>query len=401
MHRFNWKQAGFTFLVAIGIASGAAVAGYLTLDPYFEDRIMEKSALHIEERANRQRALFEDVRSIEFAAERSFFRRWTALGERDVSEEFEQLFPLYGDGTRRSAPELFEGTARENGDFVYGVGAFIPSAAEMTPERQRVLLAAYHTVRQHGEAVNPRFDNLYFYTAYNDLIMFGPQREDRLEFYRMNAPADFDFQNELIAHVVDPTINPLGVTACTSLSRLVYVQDGSALTTGCHTPVRSGGRHIGAFGTTISLQTYLANAIVDAEPSSENMILTRDGDLIAHRDLLFEDVLTPEAVEQANANARADVIAEAIRADGRANGVVLTEDGRIVAYARIETPGWYFVITRPHWLVHAQASRIAAMIFVFSFLGVFTQAIVRTLYLWQKRNRSFRKSVGARTRIPV
>ncbi|WP_421791857.1 PDC sensor domain-containing protein [Hyphobacterium sp.] len=390
MNRFNWKQAGLTCLVALGVASTAAITGYLTLDPYFEDRLMEQSALHIEERANRQRALFEDVRAIEVAAERSFSRRLAAIGDRDVSAEFDRLFPLYGDGTRRSVPELFEGQADERGDFVYGVGAFIPNADAMTPDRQRRLLAAYHTVRQTGEAINSRFDNIYFFTPYNDLIIFAPQREDRLEFYRMNAPADFGFQHQMTATVVDPVNNPLGITACTELTRLLYVEDGSALTTGCHTPIRAGGRHLGAFGITISMQTYLANAIVDAEPDSENMILTRDGDLIAHRELLFAEVLTPELVNGANLSARSDIISEAIRADGRANGVVVTSDDRIVAYARIETPGWYFVISRPGWLVHRQASKLAGMIFIFSFLGVFSQAIVRWLYRWLKRQGNAR-----------
>jgi len=387
MNRMNWKSVGMTLLVAVSVASVAAVTGYLTLEPYFERKVMESSALHIEERANRQRALFTDVQAIEFAAERSFTRRLAAMNGLDVSEEFNRLFPEFGDGTRRSLPALFEGQSQANGDYVYGIGAFIPDGADMSPDRQRLLLAAYHTVRQHGEAINPRIDNLYFFTQDNDLIIFGPQREDRLEFYRMNAPADFDFQTETLAQVVNPANNPMGVTACTPLSRLIYVADGAALTTGCHTPIRSSGRHIGAFGVTISMQNYLANAIVDSEPNSENMILTRNGDVIAHRDLLFLDVLTPEVVASVSDASHSAMLSDVIRRDGRQSGVTLTNDGRILAFARLETPGWNFVITRPAWIVHARASGVAAMIFLFSFLGVFTQAIVMAVYRWQKRQR--------------
>jgi len=385
MNRINWKSVGMTLVVAVSVASVAAVTGYMTLEPYFERKVMETSALHIEERANRQRAIFDDVQAIEFAAERSFSRRVAAMDGRDVSQEFNQLFPEFGDGTRRSRPELFEGQGQANGDFVYGMGAFIPNGTEVSMDRQRLLLAAYHTVRQHGEAINPRIDNLYFFTEDNDLIIFGPQREDRLEFYRMTAPADFDFQTETLAQVVNPANNPMGVTACTPLSRLIYVADGAALTTGCHTPIRSGGHHIGAFGVTISMQNYLANAIIDSEPNSENMILTREGEVIAHRELLFLDVLTPESVAGATESSRANLLSEVIRRDGRQSGVTFTGDGRILAFARIETPGWYFVITRPAWLIHARASGVAAMIFLFSFLGVFTQAIILAAYRWQKR----------------
>jgi len=381
-----------TFLVAVFVASFAAVTAYVTLKPYFQQKIMDVSALHIEERANRQRTVFDDVRAIEFAAERSFTRRLAALDGVDISAEFDRLFPLYGDGTRRSAAALFEGHAEEDGDYTYGMGAFIPALDELTIERQRLLIAAYHTVRQHGEAINPRIDNLYFFTRQNDLIIFGPQRDDRLEFYRMNAPADFDFQTEMLAQVVEPENNPTGVTACTTLSRLIYVNDGSALTTGCHTPIRTGGRHLGAFGVTISLQNYLANAIVDVEPNSENMILTRNGELIAHRDLLMLDELTPDAVASAGLSSNVNELGRAIRTDGRATGVTMTSDGRILAFARIDTPGWYFVITRPAWLIHYRASQVSALVFLFSFFGVFTQAIILAVLRWNKRRR--RPSTG-------
>ena len=386
MNRMNWKSTGVTFLVAVGVASFAAIAGYLTLEPYFERKVMEASALHIEERANRQSALFADVRAIEYATGRGFANRLAAMEDADVSAEFNWLFPEFGDGTRRSRPELFDGYRTADGDYVYGVGAFIADV-DVAPERQRQLIAAYHTVRQHGEANLGHFDNLNFVTPNNDLIIFAPGREDRLQFYRRDAPADFDLQSEELAQIVSPANNPMGVARCTQLSRLLYVRDGVALTTGCHFPVRASGHHLGAFGVTISMQNYLANAIVDAEPNSQNMILTREGSLVAHRDLLFQDVLTPEAVAVAGRSAGASALSEAIRRDGRATGVTETDDGRIVAFARIETPGWYFVITRPTWLIHSRASGVAAMIFVFSFFGVFTQAVVLSTYRWLKRRR--------------
>jgi hypothetical protein len=387
MSKLNWKSAGLTFLVAVGIASSAAIVGYFTAKHHFGEHIRTDSAVLIEERVARQNVLFDDVRAIAYAAERSFLRRYDATADLDVSAEFEHLFPAFGDGTRRSHPSLFDGFTLENGDYVYGMGVFI-SGVDIPIERQRRLLAAFHTVRQHGEAINPRFDNLNFVTRDNDLIIFAPQRDDRLEFYRMQAPADFSFQSEQLAQIVEPRNNPTGITACTSLSRLMYVTDGSALTTGCHTPVRSGGRHFGSFGITISMQNYLANAIVDAEENVDNMIITREGQLIAHQELLFEDVLTPEAVGRAEANAKTAPIAHGILSQGRMTGVFETADGRIVSYGRISTPGWYFIATQPTWVVHLKASQVAGLIFLFSFFGVFLQSLVIALVRMQKRWRN-------------
>ncbi|MEN0654061.1 MULTISPECIES: hypothetical protein [Hyphobacterium] len=385
------RAAGNVWMVlvfAIVASSAAAMVAYSVTAERQERLVVEEMTRDISERANRQRALFEDASRAHIAAQRTFLRRYGALQGQDVSADFNRLFPLQPDGTHRSRDDLFEGGAFAFGDDVRGMGAFIPAAAEMTNDRQRMILAAFQTVRQHGEALHTRFDNLYFFTPHNDLIIFGPERADRLEFYRREAPADFDFQDESLARVVAPQSNPLGATACTALRRLIYVTDGSALTTGCHTPVRVGGRHIGAFGITIAMGDYLATSVLDTVPHTENMILTRAGDLIAHRDLVGIDPLTPEAVAAAEASARSGEFAQRIRNDGRQNGAFRTSDGRIVGFARIDTPGWYFVSVQPDWLAHSRTSQLAFLVFLFTFLGVLAQsALVAAVVWWQAGQR--------------
>lgn len=375
-------------LFAVVASSAAAIVAYSANADRQHRLVVEEMTRDITERANRQRALFEDVGQAHLAAQRTFLRRYSALQGQDVTATFNRLFPRQFDGTHRSRDDLFDGGSLDAGDDVYGMGAFIPDAAAMTADRQRMILAAFQTVRQHGEALYPRVDNLYFFTPYNDLIMFGPDRADRLQFYRRDAPADFDFQDESLARVVGLQTNPRGVTACTALRRLIYVTDGTALTTGCHTPVRVSGRHIGAFGVTIAMGDYLATSVQDAEPHTENMILTRDGDLIAHRDLLNVDPLTPAAVNAAQASARSGEFAQRIRNDGRQSGAFRTSDGRIVGFARIDTPGWFFVSVQPDWLAHSRTSHLAFLVFVCTFLGILAQsALVAGVMWWRSQPR--------------
>lgn len=375
-------------LFAVIASSAAAIIAYSANAERQERLVVEEMTRDITERANRQRALFEDVGQAQMAAQRTFLRRYNALRGQDVTVTFDRLFPRQLDGTRRSRDDLFDGGTLGAGDDVYGVGAFIPDAAGMTADRQRMILAAFQTVRQHGEALHPTVDNFYFFTPHNDLIMFGPDRADRLQFYRREAPADFNFQDESLAQVVGLQTNPRGVTACTALRRLIYVTDGTALTTGCHTPVRVSGRHIGAFGVTIAMADYLATSVQDTEPHTENMILTRDGDLIAHRDLLGVDPLTPDAVAAAQTSARSGEFAQRIRNDGRQSGAFRTLDGRIVGFARIDTPGWFFVSVQPDWLAHSRTSQLAFLVFLCTFLGILAQsALVAAVVWWQSGGR--------------
>jgi len=371
-------------LFAVVASSAAAIIAYSANAERQHRLVVQEMTLDISERANRQRDLFEDVERAHLAAQRTFLRRYNALRGQDVTAAFDRLFPRQLDGTHRSRDDLFEGGQLASGDDVYGMGAFIPDAAGMTADRQRMILAAFQTVRQHGEALHPIVDNLYFFTTYNDLIMFGPDRADRLQFYRRDAPADFDFQDESLAQVVGLQSNPRGVTACTALRRLIYVTDGTALTTGCHTPIRVNGRHVGAFGVTIAMRDYLATSVQDTEPHTENMILTRDGDLIAHRDLAGVDPLTPAAVASAEASARSGAFAQRIRDDGRPSGAFRTSDGRIVGFARIDTPGWFFVSVQPDWLAHSRTSQLAFLVFVCTFLGILAQSALVAGVMWWK-----------------
>lgn len=380
------RSAGNFWMVlvfAIVAASVAAMIAYSANAERQERLVVEEMTRDISERAARQRHLFEDVERAHDAAKRTFQRRYDALANEDVSETFERLFPLQPDGTHRSRDDLFEGGRLPDGDDVYGVGAFIPDAAAMTPERQRLLVAAFQTVRQHGEALYPLVDNFYFFTPMNDLVMFGPDRTDRLEFYRRTAPPDFDFQTEDLARAVAQETNPRGVTACTALRRLIYVNDGTALTTGCHSPIRVHGRHLGAFGVTIAMGQYLSDAVRDTRPHTENMILTSDGELIAHRDLVGVDPLTADAVSAAQASARSGGFARRIRNDGRQSGAFRTSDGRIVGFARIDSPAWYFVSVQPDWLAHSRTSKLAFLVFVFTFLGIIAQSVLMAgMYWW-------------------
>ncbi len=74
-------------------------------------------------------ALFDDVRAIEYAtaarALRAVWPPWTALMFLPNSIGFFRNLVMALVGPR---PELFDGYPTADGDYVYGVGAFIPTS---------------------------------------------------------------------------------------------------------------------------------------------------------------------------------------------------------------------------------------------------------------------------------
>src|SRR5262249_38600615 len=127
------------------------------------------------------------------------------------------------------------------------------------------------------------YDNLYFYTPHTRIVIYGPDRADRLTFYRETAPADLDVDREDVGQIVLPQNNPERRTRCTALRALVSEPENSPrMATGCSTPLDLNGRFVGAFGSSIQLGGYLDRAVAETVPGASNLIVSGDGGLVAY-----------------------------------------------------------------------------------------------------------------------
>lgn len=314
----------------------------------------------IAEQAETQSRLFDDIRIDHEAADAVLMQRFAALEGMDVDRAFDRLFPLREDGTRRSAPEYFDGYRTTGGAHVEGMGAFIQRGDGLSEPEKRLLIAAFQTVHEFGAGMRGRVDNFYFFTPSNSLVIYAPTREDRLEFYRETAPADFDIQSLEFAAMMRPENNGTGEMACTGLENVVYQRGGPAVSSACGSPVRSRGEHLGAFGNSIYLHTWLTQAVVEAPEGTTSFVLNANGDVISHRSLMTLDAITPEVMAVANAEVDAADIRATIAAEGRPFGAVI-HNGSVVSYARIDAPGWYYVNVRPATAIVARALRFSVL----------------------------------------
>ena len=113
--------------------------------------------------AGEQEQRFAKLREIEARASAAM-RTSLAAPRPDAAATLARDFPLQPDGTRRSRPALFTGEIGGDGSLVEGIGAFIPGAATLPPERLRRLIAAYDTLRVLAPGMRPELSNLYFFT---------------------------------------------------------------------------------------------------------------------------------------------------------------------------------------------------------------------------------------------
>ncbi len=366
---------GVTSLVFTSVST---VAAFVVFQRELEARQVQFLAQYVQERTTNVDRRFSELIGLHRSAISALGRNVAAMGPRQAAELIAQETVARPDGTRRSRPELFDGYMGPGGARTYGLGAFIAHGDQVSPDEQRVLAAAFPIVSDFGQAAHGSYDNFYFFTPRNRLIIFGPDRPDRLMFYRQSAPADLDVSHEEMSRFITPAADPSGQTRCTSLQRLI--QDNhqtQRVQTACVTPAYVQGRYVGAFGSSIKLDSFLASVVNDSLPDAENLIVRGDGQLIAAPRAPLSVTRNEAAVAAYERKLGLTQLIHTLDARKDASGVVRSaHGGHIIAYGRLAAPNWYLLLSYPAGAVTWSAVRSASWVLLLGLMASALQAAV-------------------------
>jgi signal transduction histidine kinase/ActR/RegA family two-component response regulator len=362
------KSLSRRFLVSVGLMSLiVTILGSLGAFVVFKRELSNRQIAYlgdyVRERASNVDRRFSTLSALHKAAEKELERRINHLSPAEVDDLADRYFPDHGDGTRRSDPKWFDG-GMYRGEYTYGMGVFIGQAEEMTRREKSALVASFELVSAFGQAARQDYDNFYFFTPPKTrLVMYGPDRPDRLMYYRHDAPADLDISKEEIATLVSPAADPTRATRCTSLQRLMHDAHGEKLATACVTPAYVNGRYVGAFGSSIELTGFFLNAVGKPPPGASSLIVTGKGELIAYPGFTLPGKASDATVAGYERRLGLKRLVAAIAADGRASGVIESPDHRqLIAFGRLDGPNWYMLLTYPKAEVAASAARSASWV---------------------------------------
>jgi signal transduction histidine kinase/ActR/RegA family two-component response regulator len=340
---------------------------------------------YVQMKAGEERRLFNDISSRNSVAASELKRQISRLSDGEAERRFDRYFPLQPDGTRRSIDALYVGGLSDGAAEIYGTAAFIPNGRQVPLDEKKLLVAAAAVVFDLGRAGMGYADNLYFFTPRGSLVIFAPRRPDRLMFYRHTAPPSFSIAAEELFQITLGKVNPGRVFRCTGLRRLVSDPDGKRLSTGCATPVDLAGQHVGAFGSTALLDGYLNSLVNDSQPGSSNILVTGDGKLVAHPGIRTPGEATPKAIAKYERQLDLAGLMTVIRAQGASTGVVETAArSDIVAYGRIDGPGWYFLILSPKAELTAATLKSTVLILVIALIAIGAQALAISWFLMRE-----------------
>ncbi|GER00668.1 hybrid sensor histidine kinase/response regulator [Iodidimonas gelatinilytica] len=374
-----------TILTVALVIFAMSIAVFVRVKLAFYAQAIDHLESYSSERTDREGALYSSLERLHLSASEAFRARLALLPQDPalIDPLFDFYFPLQADGTRRSNEALYTGFMPAPAQKIYGVGAFLSQGEAFEEEEKRRFLVALDVVRSFGEANLTLIDNFYFFTPRNDLIIFGPARDDKLLYYRKDAPPDFDFHNEEFVTNSLQSTNPERETRCTKLRRVLYDLTGDTLTTGCQTPIDVDGDFFGAWGNSIFLNSLLSNALEDRLAKAHNFILTKEGDIVAHP--AQGDPQSAQSLGAEKTYDRADLYRQLVAVTPEKGGEVLDNDDEdfLFSVSRINGPDWTFVIALPRAQIERPAQMAAWSVIITGLgailvIGVIVFLLIRT-----------------------
>ncbi len=365
---------GLTALIITALGSVGAFVGF---QRELSQRQISYLMDYVAERSTNVDRRFTTLAAAQQAAAHDLDRRLDAADPAAVSHLLDEHYPRQPDGTRRSRPEAFDGKLSADGEFIYGMGAFIGHADQMSAQDRAAFAAAFDVVSDFGRVMRGAYDNFYFFTPQTRLVMFGPDRPDHLMFYRHDAPADLDISQEQIAQLTLPAADPQRAIRCTSLQRLLQDNHGERMATACITPVYNHQHYVGSFGSSIDLTGFFLDAVRHSVPGATSLVVTSDGQLIASPEFAKQGSPTPETIARYEHQLGLKAIAQAVHADGRQVGVLTSPDGRqIVAFGRLAGPNWCLLELYPKSLLLWSAFRSAGWVLGVGLMAAVFQTLI-------------------------
>ena len=375
------KSISRGFLIAIGATSVcitllSSLAAFAVFRHELAVRQERHLSQYLEERHRNLSRRFSALSEVHQQAARTLADQVDRLAPQDARRIFEAHYPQQPDGTRRSTDADFTGRWDEAGDYISGMGAFL-SPRLPTPGETSIMAAAFNIVQHFGQGMHTGWDNFYFATPNNRIVIYGPDRPDKLIYYRKTAPATFAFSGLDVMQMVSPARDPARRTLCTPLRRQVYETTAPRLASACMTPVYLHGQYVGAFGSSLYMADFLSNAVRRPDADSTSLILGPGGELLAYPGVqLASGKGAAAAASYAHRFQPARLVA-AIRRTGQAKGVIRSPDGRFqVAYGRLEGPGWWYILAYPQSAADASAAASASWVLALGLLASLVQTAV-------------------------
>jgi two-component system, NtrC family, sensor kinase len=265
----------FRIIVVMSISVGLSY-WYLMSD--YKIQTQEQLSRYISDRVQRESYIFQQAHNNLKIIQKKYIQELESVGDEDPRDEFNKLMFSWSDGTMRNHPENQD---IEDFDTYRYATAFIGQKTKLTPQVRHQVLVAHKLASAYGSAWNNNFIDLYFNFANNiDVTYWGGYP------YGLKMKANSNITEEEFHYIANPQNNPDKQLRWTHLYQDPTSNDWMV---SLIAPIYSNsGDFIGTVGQDIVLTQLVDNTIRDNLKDTYNLIISNNGQLIVHPQLMGE-----------------------------------------------------------------------------------------------------------------
>lgn len=323
----------------------------------------EQLQKYVTERGKREEAIFQLAADRHALLKQAFL---TAAAQPQPSTPLTKLY-AWSDGTHRNFPEgqdLQQFESKLKSAVVVGRG--VPLTADV----QRQVRLFEQLLLQYAPAWRDRFVNTSLLSPTNISALYWPESPGTLM-----VAGDFDVRSTELFSLSEPSHNPQRRTVWTDAYQDPATPDWEVSAV---TPIDDAeGRHIATIGNDILLDKLIERTNSDQLAGTYNLILTANGNLIAHPDFTAQIAAkhgTLNLQELGDAHlSRIFALLQSQNDSAIENSVTnrvskevqlihSLRDREYIAAVRLAGPGWYFVAVYPESLMQGAAWSAARFI---------------------------------------
>jgi two-component system, NtrC family, sensor kinase len=394
------RSITFDTLLHMGGVIGLVVIGstgisYLHLRSALETGMQDQLKKYVAERGQRENALFQLAADNQQLLVQDLQKQ---LGQRDpatIAEEFSQIVTPWNDGTQRNAGI---DQAADQFDTETTPSIFIGPNTPITPELKDQITLTYNLTKAYGPAWRNRFLNTYITLPNsNSIVNYFPGSAWSLEL-----PTMMDLNKEYWVYYANATHNPSRQTVWTLPNEDPLVHD-FLLT--CTTPLYGPNNQLLMLvQNDVKLTSLFKRTIDDHLDGTYNLILRRDGKLIAHPELM-------QQIEQADGsfdinqlgNPHLQRILQQVKSlppsDQTTAVIDNAADKEFLAIAKLNGPDWYFVTVYPKSLLDQPARENAKFVLLIGGLALLFEIGLLAYVMHRKVAQPLNKLLSATEKI--
>ena len=357
-------------LVVIVVTS----ATYWHVSTTYENQVIETLEKYIQERGDKESAIFELAESNHQVFKNTFIEAWQS-SINVLPAQYNRIFEQQSDGTTRIRSDLYYGVTSDVGYQQKYISGYIGVDAPVNePSFKNRLNIAYHLLNKYGPAWTNKFENLYVSMPENVALLYWPDLP-----WGLNASSDLDTSKEIWVYIANKENNPQREPVWTEL---YFDRTAKDWMISLETPVDIDGQHLLNIGHDILFADVIDRIINDKLEGTYNFIISQDGQVIVHPDLVktTKQRVKPQSEDLKNSPELNNMIKEVTSsalANKQESSIIFDElEQSWLAYTRIKGPEWLLVTVYPQALVTTAARSTAHFILIIGLVSLIVELLM-------------------------